>query len=230
MVQGRDVVHGEDLLVGDVAEHRDLGRDGRREGVRAAACDLQERAQPSARRAWKGVEGGGGRGRTRSGTRPRPRRSRMDAWVGLVLSSPLIDGTSETWRSAKLSLPTRNWNWRMASTNGADSMSPTVPPSCRRERTSAPLLARAQGREREWTHLDDADVGLLVRLVDRDARDALDPVLDGVRDVRDDLDRLAEVVAPPLRTSVSLESALNAQGARGQRESRERTSFSMTSR
>lgn len=83
---------------------------------------------------------------------------------------------------------------------------------------------------REWTHLDDADVGLLVRLVDRDARDALDPVLDGVRDVRDDLDRLAEVVAPPLRTSASLESALNAQGAQGERESSERTSFSMTSR
>ncbi len=46
--------------------------------------------------------------------------------------------------------------------------------------------------------LDDADVGLLARLVDGDARDALDPVLDRVGQVRDDLHRLAEVVAAAL--------------------------------
>lgn len=56
----------------------------------------------------------------------------MLAWVGFVFGSPLMDGTSETCSRAKLSLPTRNWNCRIASTNGADSMSPTVPPSYER--------------------------------------------------------------------------------------------------
>lgn len=40
VVQGRHVVDGEDLLVGDVAEHGDLGGDGRGQGVRAAAGNL----------------------------------------------------------------------------------------------------------------------------------------------------------------------------------------------
>lgn len=48
------------------------------------------------------------------------------------------------------------------------------------------------------THLDDADIGLLARLVDRYPRHTLKPVLDRVRDVRDDLDRLAKVVASSL--------------------------------
>lgn len=46
--------------------------------------------------------------------------------------------------------------------------------------------------------LDDADFGLAHVLGDGDGGDALDPGLDGVGDVRDDLDGLAEVVALPL--------------------------------
>ena len=46
--------------------------------------------------------------------------------------------------------------------------------------------------------LDYAHVRLLVRVVDGDPRDPLDPVLDSIRDVRDDLHRLAQIVAPAL--------------------------------
>jgi hypothetical protein len=46
--------------------------------------------------------------------------------------------------------------------------------------------------------LDDADIGLLARAVDRDGGDALDPVLDGVCDVGHDLHRLSEIVAAAL--------------------------------
>jgi hypothetical protein len=41
-------------------------------------------------------------------------------------------GTRLTWITQKLSRPTRNWNWRKASTKGMLSMSPIVPPSCDR--------------------------------------------------------------------------------------------------
>lgn len=45
-----------------------------------------------------------------------------------------------------------------------------------------------RGKLWETTHLDDADVGLLVGLVDGKLGDALDPVLNFVRQVRNDLD------------------------------------------
>ena len=48
------------------------------------------------------------------------------------------------------------------------------------------------------SQLDDADVRGAVLAVDRDVRDALDPVLDGVGDVRHHLDGLAEVLSLPL--------------------------------
>ena len=44
--------------------------------------------------------------------------------LGQILSS-----TIDTRMRAKFAQPTRNWNCRIASMNGADSMSPTVPPS-----------------------------------------------------------------------------------------------------
>lgn len=40
MVERRDVVHCENLRDRDVAEHRDLGRDGEGEGLGAAARNL----------------------------------------------------------------------------------------------------------------------------------------------------------------------------------------------
>lgn len=43
--------------------------------------------------------------------------------------------------------------------------------------------------------LNDADIRLFARVVDGDARDLLDPVLDGIGDVGHDLHRLAEIVA-----------------------------------
>lgn len=48
------------------------------------------------------------------------------------------------------------------------------------------------------TELNDAHVGCLVRIVDRYPRDPLDPVLDGIGQVRDNLHRAAEVVASTL--------------------------------
>lgn len=45
------------------------------------------------------------------------------------------------------------------------------------------------------TKLDDAHIGLLACVVDRYARNLLDPFLDRICDVRDDLHCLAQVVA-----------------------------------
>jgi hypothetical protein len=45
------------------------------------------------------------------------------------------------------------------------------------------------------TQLDDANVRLLSGFVDRDLRDALDPVLDGIGEMRNDLNGLSEVVS-----------------------------------
>ena len=56
--------------------------------------------------------------------------SRTECWVGLVLSSPAaaMNGTRVRWTKIAFSRPTSWRNWRMASRNGSDSMSPTVPP------------------------------------------------------------------------------------------------------
>lgn len=43
--------------------------------------------------------------------------------------------------------------------------------------------------------LDDADVGLFIRVIDRYLGHLLDPILNGVRQVRNNLDRLAQIVA-----------------------------------
>jgi hypothetical protein len=45
------------------------------------------------------------------------------------------------------------------------------------------------------SELDNADVRFLASVIDGDSGDALDPVLDGIGDVGDDLDGLAEIVA-----------------------------------
>ena len=56
--------------------------------------------------------------------------SRTECWVGLVLSSAVaaMNGTSVRWMNSVFSRPTSWRNCRMASRNGSDSMSPTVPP------------------------------------------------------------------------------------------------------
>ena len=54
-------------------------------------------------------------------------------------------------------------------------------------------------RAGDRAHLYDTDVRLLTGVVDGYFRYALDPVLDGSRDVGNDLDGLAEVVAPALQ-------------------------------
>ncbi len=66
-----------------------------------------------------------------SGCRPRDRSSFTECWVGFVFSSPVgpMNGTSETWTNAQWSRPTSLRSWRIASRNGSDSMSPTVPPT-----------------------------------------------------------------------------------------------------
>ena len=65
-----------------------------------------------------------------SGWMPRARSSFTLCWVGLVFSSwaAAINGTSVTCTNRVLSRPCSWRIWRMASRNGNDSMSPTVPP------------------------------------------------------------------------------------------------------
>ena len=100
--------------------------------------------------------------------------------------------------------PTRNWNWRSASMKGMDSMSPTCAarpaqpaaaqrpgccPACAGSRTAgAGMRPGGRGPRPPAAHraaqLDDADVGHAVAAVHGRVRHALNPVLDGVGDVR----------------------------------------------
>ena len=65
-----------------------------------------------------------------SGWMPMRRSSLTECCVGLVFSSPAwpMYGTSVRWMNMQLRRPTSTGNWRIASRNGSDSMSPTVPP------------------------------------------------------------------------------------------------------
>ena len=73
-------------------------------------------------------------------------------------------------------------------------MSPTVPPSWSSS-------AHVSGRHKLSAYLDDAHVRLLAGLVNRYLRDPLDPVLNGIGEVRNDLYCFAEVVASSLKGS-----------------------------
>ena len=89
-----------------VAEERDLALDVRAE----SGCSLRQIRM--------------------SGWIPICIRSRTECCVGLVFSSPAaaMYGTSVRCMNSALSRPTSWRNWRIASRNGSDSMSPTVPP------------------------------------------------------------------------------------------------------
>ena len=103
-----------------------------------------------------------------SGWMPIRRSSLTECCVGLVFSSPAwpMYGTSVRWMYMQRRRPTSTGNCRIASRNGSDSMSPTVPP-----------------------------ISVITMSTSWLSRDQLDAVLDLVRDVRDDLDGAAEVVA-----------------------------------
>ena len=67
---------------------------------------------------------------TMSGWMPIRRSSSTECCVGLVFSSPAwpMYGTSVRWMNMQRRRPTSTGNCRIASRNGSDSMSPTVPP------------------------------------------------------------------------------------------------------
>ena len=81
-------------------------------------------------------------------------------------------------------------HWNIADVNLQKIVLARSPPQLRHslnERHALDVANRA-------TKLNDADIRLLVGVVDRYPRDLLDPVLDRVCDVWDDLDGFAEVV------------------------------------
>ena len=67
---------------------------------------------------------------TMSGWIPMRRSSLTECCVGFVFSSPAwpMYGTSVRWMNMQRRRPTSTGNCRIASRNGSDSMSPTVPP------------------------------------------------------------------------------------------------------
>jgi len=60
-------------------------------------------------------------------------------------------------------------------------------------------ISNAEWRVRCSAYLDDANIRLLSRLVDRDLGDPLNPILNGVGQVRNDLDGFTKVIAFSLR-------------------------------
>src|SRR4026208_737141 len=102
-----------------------------------------------------------------SGWMPMPRSSLTECWVGLVLSSPVAAraGSSVTWTHSTVARPT----------------------SVRLRPVASRYAPRAASRARPAA-LDDHDGRIAV------ARGARDAFLDLVGDVRDDLDRTAEVI------------------------------------
>lgn len=68
------------------------------------------------------------------------------------------------------------------------------------------MSTEAWGGRSKTAHLDNADIRRHARLVDGNLSDALDPVLNRVRNVRNDLNSLAEVVATPLEKQTVLVS------------------------
>ena len=105
---------------------------------------------------------------TMSGWIPMRRSSLTECCVGFVFSSPAVsmNGHERDVDVETFSGPASRRNWRIASRNGSDSMSPTVPPIS--VMTTSQSLASA---------------------------DAADALLDLVRDVRDHLHGRAEVLA-----------------------------------
>ncbi len=86
------------------------------------------------------------RQRRMSGWIPIERSSLTECCVGFVLArrSAAMYGTSVTWTLIALPRPTSWRNWRIASRNGSDSMSPTVPPISTRTTSLSPATRRMQ--------------------------------------------------------------------------------------
>src|SRR3954452_5460362 len=84
-----------------------------------------------------------------SGWIPMRRSSLTECCVGFVFSSPAwpMYGTSVRWMYMQRRRPTSTGNWRIASTNGRDSVAPAVPGAAgeKRPAQSAPPLSRVQG-------------------------------------------------------------------------------------
>ena len=80
-----------------------------------------------------------------SGCTPRAASSRTECCVGLVFSSPAaaMYGTSVTWMLIALLRPSSLRSWRIASMNGSDSISPTVPPISQSTKSRSSVSARA---------------------------------------------------------------------------------------
>ena len=108
---------------------------------------------------------------TMSGWMPMRRSSWTECWVGLVFSSPAWprNGHEREVHEHAAVAPWSTWNWRSASRNGSDSMSPTVPP-----------------------------ISVITMSTSSASATQPDAVLDLVGDVRDHLDGAAEVVAAAL--------------------------------
>lgn len=103
--------------------------------------------------------------------------------------------TRLTWTVMKSSRGTREvWNWRKASTKGIPSMSPMVPPSSMMQMSgSRPLPSTHTAATRSVQFYQPRPT---LPLIDKGQRAAH---LDGIRDVGDDLDRLAQVLTRPFR-------------------------------
>lgn len=79
----------------------------------------------------------------------------------------------------------------MASINGADSISPTVPPSY--------IGMNIKTLEYEQLlYLHNADVWLFTAIINRDFRDRFNPILNSIGDMRHYLNSFSQVIATAL--------------------------------
>jgi hypothetical protein len=163
-----------------------------------------------------------------SGWTPSEASSRTLCWVGLVLSSPAaaMYGTSVRWMLTELPRPISLRSWRIASMNGKDSMSPTVPPISHSTKSSPSVSSCANALIASVTwgdHLDggaeivaaalavddrlvDPARGDVVRLTRGDAGEALvmAEIEIGLRPVVGDIDLAMLVAATSSRIDVEI--------------------------
>ena len=188
MVEGGDVVNGEDLGGSDVTEHRNFGGDGERKRARTSTGDLRcMTGQLGPREGDEIAHEVGSESKSSQISNTGLSRFRFEFSVDRRDERDVDEG-EVVGADAELELSHRlDERCGFDISNGSTQL-----------RNSSELVHSGDAA----THLDDADVGSDSRAVDGHLGDPLNPILNRIRDVRNDLHRLAQVISSTLFSRV----------------------------